>query len=235
MTNGRSLARIIGASKIRIIMDDTIDRLAKVLWDYNQLHQQPEPADCIFVMGSHDLRVAERGVDLFFQGIAPYILFAGGLGRLTQGVFDKPEADVFADLAKTKGVSESKILTENKSTNTGENIIFTRELLAHKGLDFHYFVLVQKPYMERRAYATFLKLWPDKEVTVTSPQLSFEKYVAGSSVTKDEIINIMVGDTQRIKVYADKGFQIPQEMPAHVWATVEELIRLGYTSHLVEM
>jgi uncharacterized SAM-binding protein YcdF (DUF218 family) len=216
-------------------MTDTIAGLAKVLWDYNQLHQRPRPAGCIFVMGSHDLRVAERGVELYFQGIAPYILFSGGLGRLTQGVFIKPEADLFADVARSSGIPGSKILVENESTNTGENILFTQNLLARKGMDFHSFILVQKPYMERRAYATFMKLWPEKEVTVTSPRLSFEEYVAGSSVTKDEVISIMVGDTQRIKVYADRGFQIAQEIPAHVWAAVEELIRLGYTSHLVEV
>jgi hypothetical protein len=44
----------------------------------------------------------------------------------------------------------------------------------------------------------------------------------------------MVGDTQRIKVYADRGFQIPQEIPDDVWAAFNELVRRGFTSHLIE-
>ena len=30
------------------------------------------------------------------------------------------------------------------------------------------FIVVQKPYMERRSYATFKKVWPEKEIIVTS-------------------------------------------------------------------
>jgi uncharacterized SAM-binding protein YcdF (DUF218 family) len=60
-------------------------------------------------------------------------------------------------------------------------------------------ILVQKPYMQRRAYATFKKVWPDKDVIVTAPQVSFEEY-PNEIIKKDDVISIMVGDTQRIKV-----------------------------------
>ena len=43
----------------------------------------------------------------------------------------------------------------------------------------------------------------------------------------------MVGDLQRIKVYADKGFQIPQEIPDDVLSAYEELVRAGYDRHLI--
>ena len=77
-------------------------------------------------------------------------------------------------------------------------------------------ILVQKPYMLRRAYATFKKVWPEKDVIVTAPQLSFEEY-PNNFFSKDEVINIMVGDTQRINVYPHKGYQIEQEIPEDVW------------------
>jgi hypothetical protein len=38
---------------------------------------------------------------------------------------------------------------------------------------------------------------------------------------------------QRIRIYPEKGFQIPQEIPDHVWAAFEELVARGYTGHLV--
>lgn len=209
------------------------DQLAKIVWDYHHMNHLLKKADCIFVLGSHDTRVAEYAADLFLRGYAPYIVFSGGLGNLTTGIFHKPEAEIFADIALKKGVPMDKILIENKSTNTGENVTFTKQLLFENGLDPQTFILVQKPYMERRTYATFKKVWPEKDFIVTSPQLSFEEY-PNMDISKERIINIMVGDLQRIKLYPDKGFQIYQEIPASVWSAYEELIELGYTEHLIQ-
>src|SRR3989344_1087440 len=210
-----------------------VDTLAKVIWDYHHLNHQLKKADCIFVLGSHDTRVADYATDLFLQGYAPYLIFSGGLGNLTTGVFKKSEAEIFADIAKSKGVPEDKILIENKSTNTGENVQFTKQLLKDKGLDFTSFILVQKPYMERRTYATFRKVWPEKEFIVTSPQVSFEDY-PNDEIPKEKVINIMVGDLQRIKVYPEKGFQIPQEIPQEDWEAYEKLVDAGFTQHIIK-
>jgi hypothetical protein len=43
----------------------------------------------------------------------------------------------------------------------------------------------------------------------------------------------MVGDLQRIKIYPEKGFQIPQKMPKSVWNAYRKLVQLGYVRHLV--
>ena len=55
-------------------------------------------------MGSHDLRVAERGAQLFLEHWAPLLIFSGGLGNLTRGVWEQPEADRFAEIAVRMGV-----------------------------------------------------------------------------------------------------------------------------------
>lgn len=210
-----------------------IDSLAKVIWDYHHLNQALQKMACILVLGSHDIRVAEYAADLFLQGFAPDILFSGGLGNLTASIFKKPEAEVFADIAISKGVPPDKIIIENRSTNTGENVSFTKEVLVQKGLDFNSFILVQKPYMERRTYATFKKIWPEKEFVVSSPPISYDDY-PNDIISKDDFINIMVGDLQRIKLYPDKGYQIYQEIPEKVWAAYEELVTTGFTSHLLK-
>lgn len=207
--------------------------LAKKLWDYHHVNQSLEKSDCILVLCSHDLRVAERGAELYLQELAPIIIFSGGLGNFTKEIWDEPEADKFATIAMNMGVPREAILIENKSTNTGENILFTQQLLKEQGLDSQSFIVVQKPYMERRSYATFKKLWPDKKLVVTSPQISFEKY-PNDEIPLEKVINIMVGDLQRIKIYPEKGFQIFQEIPDDVWQAHEKLIELGYTNHLVQ-
>ena len=214
-------------------MNNKILQLAKKLWDYHHVNHVLEPADCILALGSHDLRVAERAADLYLEGYASILILSGGLGNFTKGLWTKSEADLFAEVAVKKGVPERDILIENKSSNTGENILFTQLLLKEKGLDPKRFIVVQKPYMERRSLATFKKHWPEKELMVTSPQISFEDY-SNEEIPMERVINIMVGDLQRIHLYPEKGFQIYQEIPADVWQANEELIALGFDQHLVK-
>src|SRR5688572_19566512 len=102
--------------------------LAQILWDYHHVNNTLEKADCILVLGSHDTRVAERGAELFLEGWAPLLIFSGGLGRLTDGVWTETEAEKFSAIAIDKGVPAQAILIENRSTNTGENIVFTQAL-----------------------------------------------------------------------------------------------------------
>jgi uncharacterized SAM-binding protein YcdF (DUF218 family) len=217
-------------------MNGHIRALVEKIWHYHQLNHELSPADAILVLCSHDRRVAEYGARLFLDGWAPLLIFSGGLGSITSRLWRDPEADQFAAIARTMGVPADRILVENASTNTGENILFTRRLLAAQGLDLRRFIVVQKPYMERRSFATFRKLWPEPGVIVTSPRVGLDEYLAGYSndaLSEDEVISIMVGDLQRIRLYPAKGFQIAQDMPADVWEAAEELIRAGYDSRLV--
>ena len=212
---------------------EEILRLSRLLWDYHHMNHQLEKADAIFVLGSHDYRVAERGATLFLEGWAPLLIFSGGLGNLTQHIWKETEADQFARIALNRGVPAESILVENRSTNTGENILFTQQLLRKNNIDPVSFIVVQKPYMERRSYATFKKHWPDKQLMVTSPQISFEDYPT-NEIPLNKVINIMVGDLQRIKLYPEKGFQIPQVIPDEVWEAGVKMIELGFNAHLIK-
>lgn len=219
-------------------MGSRVHALAQKIWHYHLMNHELVKADVILVLCSHDTRVAERGAQLFLDAWAPWLIFSGGLGTITKDIWNEPEANQFAEIAVWLGVPKDKILIENQSSNTGENIRFTRQLLAEKEIDPQKFILVQKPYMERRSFATFRKLWPEKEVVVTSPQVSFEEYLdhySSKHLSRDDVISIMVGDLQRIKLYADRGFQIYQEIPADVWAAYEQLIEAGYNQRLISV
>jgi len=210
-----------------------IAAFAKKLWDYHHTGHTIKKADCILVLGSHDLRVADRGAELYLQGYAPLLIFSGGLGNFTQDMWTEKEADKFAAIAINMGVPAKDILIENMSTNTGENILFTQRLLQEKGIEPTSFIVVQKPYMERRSYATFKKHWPDKQLMVTSPQISFEDY-PNEEIPLQRVISIMAGDLQRIKEYPEKGFQVYQEIPADVWDAYLQLIAAGFDKHLMK-
>jgi uncharacterized SAM-binding protein YcdF (DUF218 family) len=218
-------------------MDQHLYDLAEKISHYHRLNHQLTKADAILVLCSHDKAVAERGAALFLEGWAPWLIFSGGLGAITRNLWTEAEADLFARIALEMGVPAANLLIENKSTNTGENILFTKTLLAEREIDPQKFILVQKPYMERRSFATFRKFWPEKDVIVTSPIASFSDYLdkyANSALSKDQVVSIMVGDLQRIKLYPALGYQIFQEIPDGVWAAYEELVSAGFDQHLIK-
>jgi uncharacterized SAM-binding protein YcdF (DUF218 family) len=213
--------------------DKSVDELAIILWNYNNFQQSLKKSDCIFVLGNFDIRTAQYGAKLFQEGYAPLIIFSGNKSDSNKNVWNIPEAQIFANEAIRLGVPKDKIFIEDKSTNTGENILFTKKFIAEKELDIQRLIIVQKPFMLRRVYATFMKQWSDKEIIMSAPKLSFEEY-PNDVLSKKYIINIMVGDTQRIKLYPEKGFQISQEIPKEVWEAYEELVRRGFNHHIIK-
>ena len=212
-----------------------IDKLAKIIWDYHHLNHKLKKSDVIIVLGSHDVRVAEYGAKLFLNDWAPYICFTGGIAHtndLLSTGWKESEAEKFAQIAINKGVTKNKIILENKAKNTEQNVKFSRKLLGDKNINPKSAIIVQKPYMERRAYATFKYFWPELKIIVASPSTSIKNY-PNKEITKDKLINILVGDLQRIKEYSTKGFQIPQKIPNKVWGAYKKLVELGYTKHLI--
>ncbi|MEO0332031.1 MAG: YdcF family protein, partial [Bacteroidota bacterium] len=176
----------------------TVERAIRAVWDFHHMDHEVISSDAILVLGSHDTRVAERAAELYHQGFGKWLILSGGLGRLTEGVWETPEADLFRKIALEKGVPDENILVENQSTNSGENFRFTEKLLQEKTLfdALQSFIVVQKPYMERRAYATFKKHWPEKVCRVTSPQMSFDEYCVSPhpEINRETVTHLMVGD-----------------------------------------
>ena len=133
-----------------------------------------------------------------------------------------PEADVFRDVAVGRGVPRGRILLERESTNTGQNVRNTYTLLSLLGLSPSSVLLVQKPYMERRAFSTFLAQWPGRkrssypDVIITSPDVSLFDYPNDDVGSLTDVISVMLGDMQRIFLYGELGFQTRQEVPRAV-------------------
>ena len=211
---------------------DTIDRDARLIWDYHHVHHTLAHADVIIVLGSHDTRVAERGAEVFLAGWAPLIVFSGNLGALTSEIWTRPEAEIFAEVAEAKGVPRERMLLEPRATHTGDNVSFSRELLAGRGIHPGKVIAVQKPYMERRTLATFGQRWPEVDVIVTSPQIAFDDYPR-PDISREDVIHIMLGDLQRLTVYGEKGWSARQEIPPDVQAAFQRLVKAGYTRRLL--
>ena len=87
-----------------------------------------------------------------------------------------------------------------------------------------------------RTIATFTKQWPDgiDDVRVTSPQIPMDQY-PNDHLSKEDILNTMVGDLQRIVEYPRLGFQSTHDVPEIVLTAMQSLIDMGYTKHLLQM
>jgi len=227
--------RILESMPLEYASAMAIDRatmlLAEQLWSYHHLNQPLERADFIVGLGSYDLRVAARCAELYSGNWAPSIIFSGHLGKWTIALWDRSEAEIFAEHAIARGVPANRIKLEPKSTNIGENLIGTRELLHAENVNAAAIIIVTKPATERRAFATSQKVWPEIKTVITSPQISFQEQLHGG--IQENLIHEMVGDLQRMKLYPDLGFQVFQDIPGDVWRAYEELIARGYDKHLI--
>lgn len=213
--------------------DKEILKQTQILWDYLKLGQPLRKTDCLIAMGSHDLRVAEYASRLMLEGWAPLLVCSGGLGRLTEDIWLEPEARKFARIAENAGILYDQIFIEDKSSNTAENLKFSRALLEMKMVDVNSAILVHKPYMERRVMATVNVVWPELECVVSSPQIAFKDYPT-PGLPIDEVINIMAGDFHRLIVYAEMGYQTPQEIPGNVLFAFIFLVEQGFEKYLLQ-
>lgn len=204
----------------------------EVLWNYHDMGHELRPADVGIGLGGHDLGVPTFTAELYHRGMFPTIVFSGANAPSTVERFPRGEAVHYRERALELGVPDAAILVEPDSTNTGENIEYTRRLLADRGIAAASVILISRPYQQRRAYATCRKLWPGVEVRCASQQLSLDEYVAGIGDV-DRVINMLVGDTQRITRYAECGFAIPQDVPDDVHDAYWHLVDAGYAKRLI--
>lgn len=161
------------------------------------------------------------------------VVCTGWLGKVTSILNQVTEAEVFASYMINNDVPKEAILLETQSTNSGDNITFWMHLLQQSWYVTNTVIIVTKPYMERRAYATAKALFPDTEFLIASQAVSFENYHV-PWVSQDQIINLLVGDFQRIVEYPKKWFQIEQVYTNREVAAFDSLVQAGFTNYLLK-
>ena len=206
---------------------------AKLIWDYHQLGDKLRPCSAGIGLGSHDLGVASFAADLYWAGLFPVLVFSGGNSPTTAEVFPRGEAVHYAEHAIALGVPSGAIIIEPRAANTGQNIGYSRLALAGAGIPVTSVMLISKPYMQRRAYATIRKGWPEAEPVCASEDITFNEYL--KSIGDDKlVIDMLVGDLQRVIEYPARGFAIAQDVPADVTDAYQRLIAAGYDSRLMK-
>lgn len=224
--------------RILVFMNSEVDSASRIVWDYMRLGVKPVSADCLIVLGSRDDRVAAYAADLAASREYKTIVISGGIAHrndlLATRWTETTEAAHFLAVMQQRGLNQTALL-ETKATNTGENAINSYNLMQKQGIVAKSVLVVTKPYMERRAQATFESQWPDKETAIltTGQTIEFDMY-CNIDQPRDTVINIMVGDLQRIIEYPAKGYQSHQVVPAGVYEAFSTLISAGFTERLIK-
>ncbi|MGW3020594.1 YdcF family protein [Streptomyces longwoodensis] len=207
-------------------------RDAKLIWDYHRMHHELRPCSAGIGLGSHDLGVASHTVHLYRQGLFPVIVFTGGNSPTTKARFPRGEAVHYREHALELSVPAEAVLVEPKAANTGQNAVFSRQVLAEAGIVPESVLVVCKPYEERRSYATFKKVWPEVDVVCSSEPVGLAAYAEGIGDAK-LVIDMLVGALQRVMVYPEQGFTITQDVPEDVAAAFKRLADGGFDSRLL--
>lgn len=208
---------------------------ARIVWDFHLLRHKPIPADVIIALGTNDLRVAEFASGLYHQGFGKLLVCTGGIahqGDLLATPWRRSEAEMYAEVAVQRGVPHDRILLETTATNTAENVRFSRRLLEADGRCPQNIVVAVKPFMQRRTWATLAVEWPEMPASLASPEMTLDEYFT-EELTAEKIIQIMLGDLQRIWVYARRGWSAPQRIPEDVHSAYRHLTAAGFTQHLI--
>jgi uncharacterized SAM-binding protein YcdF (DUF218 family) len=205
---------------------------ARALFAFNQLHHELRPCSVGIGLGSHDPGVADVTAALFHRGVFPLIVFTGANAPTTRDRFPGGEAVHYRQRAIELGVPPEAILIEPRATNTRENIEFSRQLLADRGIHPESAVLICRPYQQRSAYATCCRIWPALDVICASDPRPLDDYIDGIGDPRF-VISMMVGDTQRVREYPKLGHAVAQEVPRPIEAALERLIAAGFIHRLL--
>ena len=206
------------------IVPPPADVALQVLWDYLLVARPPAPADVIFVFGSQDLAMPDRAAELYRSGHAPAILVTGGFGRMTRGVFDRPEALVFRDRLLAAGVPAPAIVTETEAGNTLENVRLGLAALRCAGRPARSALLVAKGFVTRRAVATFAAQAPDVQVRACPPTTRLAEAL---DRLPDAFAARLVAEIDRLERYGTRGDIARQRIPPAVREAARRVLRAG--------
>lgn len=215
-------------------MESRILENIKILYDYMKINDELEKCDLIMGCGCANLKIPQKCAELYFNGYGKYIVFAGGLGKTTKKLFNKPEAQIYREIATECGVPEDKIVVEDQSTTTPQNFKNTIKILQQEKLEYNSMVIVHSVITTRRTLATAKAYLPNTKIYMTTVKTTFEEFM--SRLEKSHLLNeticVLVGNIQRMVIAPQMGYQVEVVVPKQVLKAYEELKQEGYTKYI---
>jgi len=211
-----------------------------------------DDADLIVLAGNSIPTVSDGAFRLARERKLP-LLITGGIGHATAYLMaalavhpvyralagrDRTEADALKRIAvECWHLPADGVLTENASTNCGENAAFSKRLLAAHGLKPRRIVLVQDPLMQRRTDASFRRAWkgsvlPDicnwpvlvPRLEKTNEAVAYAQDLPAGLWPLDRFVSLILGEIPRLRDNAEgygpkgRGFIVSVFIPTAVEA-----------------
>ncbi|HEV7952324.1 MAG TPA: ElyC/SanA/YdcF family protein [Candidatus Saccharimonadales bacterium] len=202
------------------------DQLLAIIWNYLAIESAPKHADVIIADGTKDVNVAHLATELYSMSFAPTIIMSGG----EQPNSDMTIADAMTKIARAYDVPESAIIKDVSAKNTTQVITNAQALLYERGITPKTVILVDAPYMSRTLLATAQAQWKGElpEFISRHESTSLPEYSLRHG--RGETIRDILGNFQRLRSYAKKGFQSEQIIPENVQIAYDALIWRGHKS-----
>ena len=170
--------------------------------NYIFLESKPQKADLVIVFGTRHKVAVEKVYWLYKNKLVSKILVSGGMNMIT----GENEAHKMSNSLIDMGVLKRDIILEDRSTNTLENIIFSKKIIEEKiGFNnLNKIITVTKHYHSRRVLMTIRKHFP-RNITIIP--VTYEIYgFTKDNWSKSEMGNKKVlGEYERIKEYLKRG------------------------------
>jgi uncharacterized SAM-binding protein YcdF (DUF218 family) len=188
--------------------------------------------DMIFILGNKSDALPGEAAKLFKKGLAPLIVLSGGRGRITKND-PYTEVERYMRVLRQENIPNAAIIGEDRSTNTGENITFSKSLLKSKGLTFTSGIAVTTAMLSMRHRAILKKQWSEIKWYIRTPEpMPFDTRMAMEN--PEEFLNLMVGEVTRLQHYPAKGFMEAVSIPHAITESVKVLVRSGYIKYRIE-
>ena len=208
----------------------------RIIWDYMKLNQKVEKCDLIIGCGCSNMDIPVKCAYLYKEKYAPKIIFAGGLGKITKNTFNKSEAELYRDIAIREGVNPDDIYVETKSTNTSYNFIYSKNIIDSYNIKSDKILIVHRPMYERRTLSAAKRVFKDKHLLITSPDITFDDYIKSIDTRSfDDIYNeisVIIGNIQRIIIYPQFGWHEANEVPKNVINAYYVLKEMGFNKYI---
>ncbi len=194
------------------------------------------PFDVTIVMGSMDERVPAEGAEIVRQllRVNPHmIVVTSGMGgadpsQTDSGKFTdaqgnvESEASHFAAIMRRLGVSVDII--EERSTNTGQNIKYSRDRLMAEGHAPKKILVLQIPHAQLRAGRSMILQYPADGQALSSMGVetvaNYSPYIPVFSDMPEDLVlsrsEMLLGELACIRAYPGRGFMAPVDIPQDV-------------------
>ena len=214
-------------------VNDQIIEAAKIIWQWLPISDPVEQSDMIFILGNSSDQLPHEAAILYKRHLAPLLVISGGRGRISKNDTER-EAYRYTKSLILEDIPSNRIISEDKASNTGENITFAKKLLEDKKLEVRKAIAVTTPVLSRRHKLTLVKLWPSINWTLHTPAVPrFEQLL--SSANADVFINLLVGEIDRLQSYPTRGFMDTVSIPRKVAESNDLLKNSGYVDQLVSV